>query len=91
MTFEERVIINSAHITALSLIVETQLVGDLANHDDPAEIGKQMVIDLLKAEEKVRGKRGESEYALQISDFATSLIDRAVLRALSLRAQEPPS
>ena len=48
-------------------------------------IGKHIVDDLFKTDEAVREKLGESAYALQISEAVTSLIDRAVAKAIARR------
>lgn len=87
---EERLRENSARIMAIEMVVESLLAHELAQNDDPTAAGNAMADAVLKSEEAVRNKHGGSDYVLQVSEAASSLIFRAVTRALSLREKGFP-
>jgi hypothetical protein len=91
MTLEDRVSDNSAKITALIMVVESLLVESLAKDDDPARIGSAIVDSLWAAEQAATKKTANYTYAMRVSEAASSLIDRAVRRAVALRSKERPS
>jgi len=84
-TVEEQISALSAKVTALTMLVEALWVDELAKEENPAAFGKQFVDDIFKTDEKARKRLGESDYVLQISEVITSLMDRAVARAVRLR------
>lgn len=90
-TLQEEVTALSAKVTALVMLVEALYVDDLARDDNAAAIGQRIIKSVLANEEKARGAVGELDYSLQISDAATSLIDRAVARAIAFRVRRHSS
>ena len=90
-TLKDQVRANSAKITALTMIVESLLVDHLAQDEDPVGIGNAIMDSLSATEQAARAKVGGSAYALQISEAASSMVDRAVRRAVSLRSKRHPS
>jgi hypothetical protein len=82
----------SAKVTALIMLVEMLLVDDFAKDDHAAEIGEFMVKNIMDAERKAREAVGEraTDYSLRVSETLSSLIDRAVSRAITLRSKKRP-
>ena len=80
---QEQVTALSAKVTALTMLVESLYVDELSKDADPAAVGNGIIQSVFDADRRVREKVGDSTYALQISEALTSLIDRAVARALS--------
>jgi hypothetical protein len=75
----------SAKVTALIMLVEALWVDQLAKNSHPGAFAKKFCDDLFEKEKKVRERIGESSYDLQIVEVLTSLMDRAVTRALELK------
>lgn len=79
----------SAKVTALTMLVEALWASELSKDEDPTLIGKIIIDDIFHKDAEIRQKIGESDYSLQISEALTSLIDRAVAKALRLRSKRP--
>jgi hypothetical protein len=71
-----------ARVTAIQLIVEGLLVGELANDADPKIIGEEMVKDAVAREKEIRARFGDEPYATRITEEFSGMIDRAVKRAV---------
>jgi hypothetical protein len=87
-TLEEEVGALSAKVTALTMLVEALYVDDLAQDDNAAVIGEQIIASLLDTEKRTREAVGHTAYSLQISEAISSLIDRAVARAVAQRSKK---
>jgi hypothetical protein len=81
----------AAKITALTMLVEALWVDELSKEKDPVKFGKIIVDDLFRKDALIREKLGESDVGLQISEAVTSLIDRAVARAVARRSKGHPT
>ena len=90
MTTEERISALSAKVTAMIMLIEALYVEELLKAPDPASMGQAITDNVLNAEKKAREKVGDTAYSLQISEAASSLIDRAVRRAVALKSKESP-
>jgi hypothetical protein len=77
----------STKVTALTMLVEALYVDELARNADPAAVGEGIIKSIMDTEKKARGSLGESAYGLQISEAGSSLIDRAVARAILRRSK----
>ena len=73
----------SAKITALEVIIETLIVDQLAETDDPAAIAEEIVKSAFSTEEKVRNQVGENRLSMKVTETISSLFDRAVRRAVA--------
>lgn len=76
-------------VTALTMLVEALWVGELIRSPDPARESQAIIDHVFKKDEEVRKKVGSSTYGLRISEFLTSLLDRALKRAQQVK--EPPT
>ncbi len=88
-SLDDRITDLAAKVTALIMLLEGLYADELAKTDDPAKIGDLMVQGVLKEEQKIgeffAGDEATAAYVLQISGEVSSLIDRAVARAVALR------
>lgn len=80
-----------ARVTALTVIVETLLTDSLAADDDPKMIGDAIVKSALATEGKIHDQGGDDTTAMQITEAISAIVDRAVKRAIDLRARRPRS
>lgn len=69
-------------MAALETIVETLVVDQLVQEDDPKAIADIITKSALKTEEKLRGQFGENPLAMKVTETIVSLMDRAVKRVL---------
>lgn len=83
----QRLQVLSARVEALMKFVETLYVETLASESDPEAIVEAWREDISKAEEEQRGEFGENYYSLQIAEVCSSFLDRALKRALTLKAK----
>jgi hypothetical protein len=81
----------AAKVTALIMLVEALWADELSKEKDPVKFGKIFIDDIFKKDALIREQHGESEIALQISEAITSLIDRAVARAVARRSKGRPT
>jgi hypothetical protein len=75
----------AARVTAIQIIVENMLADNLAQDSDPRLIGEEMVKSAFGTEEKVRRQFGDDDTAVRITEALSSMIDRAVKRAIDQR------
>jgi hypothetical protein len=84
-TIQDEIASLSAKVAALTLLVEALYVDDLSREVNAAAIGDAIVKSALDGEAKARDATGDDQYAVQITEALTSLIDRAVMRAVAAR------
>jgi hypothetical protein len=81
----------SAKVAALTILMEALLVDELSKEKDPVKLGKVFIDDIFGKDALIREQHGENEIVLQISEALTSLIDRAVIRAVARRSKGRPT
>jgi hypothetical protein len=75
----------AAKVVGLEIILEMLLVDQLAKDQNPKAIGDGIVKSALESEEKVRQQFGDHPLAMKVTETISSLIDRAVKRAVERR------